>query len=99
MNEGLKVFAHGVHRCCVSFKFFVFVILSNQNACNGCENAENRTWSEFFHNEQKFPRQCVNVIEVYLFFNVWKILTNIVVSVCNDLKSEILVLNFLHAKT
>ncbi len=29
------------------FSFFVFVILSYQNACYGCENAENRTRSEF----------------------------------------------------
>ncbi len=27
----------------------VFVILSYQNACYGCENAENWTWSEFFY--------------------------------------------------
>ncbi len=26
--------------------FFVFVILSYQNACNGCENAGNRKWSD-----------------------------------------------------
>ncbi len=43
--------------------FFVFVILSYQNACYGCENAENWTWSEFFYDGRKFRRQCVNVID------------------------------------
>ncbi len=33
---------------------FVFVILSYQNACYGCENAENRTWSEFFMMDESF---------------------------------------------
>ncbi len=28
--------------------FFVFLILSYQNACYGCEDPENRTWSEIF---------------------------------------------------
>ncbi len=47
-----------------SFRFFfVFVILTYENACYGCENAENRTWSEFFYDGQKFRRQCVNVID------------------------------------
>ncbi len=45
------------------FRFFVFLILSYQNACYGCENAENRTWSEFFYDGQKFRRQCANVID------------------------------------
>ncbi len=31
-----------------SYAFFVFVILSYQNACYGCKNAENRTRSDFF---------------------------------------------------
>ncbi len=44
------------------FVFFLFVILSYQNACYGCENAENRTWYEFFSDRRKFQRQCVNVI-------------------------------------
>ncbi len=30
------------------FFFFRFVILSYQNACYGCENAENGTWSDFY---------------------------------------------------
>ncbi len=34
--------------------FFVFVILSYQNACNRCKNAENRTWSEFFITDESF---------------------------------------------
>ncbi len=42
---------------------FIFVILSYQNACYGCENAENRTWSEFFYDGRKFCRKCVNVID------------------------------------
>ncbi len=45
------------------FRFFVFLILSHQNACYGYENAENRTWSEFFYDGRKFQRQCVNVID------------------------------------
>ncbi len=44
-------------------RYFVFVILSYQNACYGCENAENRTCSEFFYYERKFRRQCVNMID------------------------------------
>ncbi len=48
---------------CVFFFFFVFVILSYQNACDGCENAENRTWSEFFYDGRMFQRQCINMID------------------------------------
>ncbi len=55
-------------------EFFIFVILSNQNACYGCENAENRS-------KQFFVLWCTNVSEAackrdwhdvksYLFFNV-----------------------------
>ncbi len=44
------------------------------NACYGCENAENRTLSEFFHDRRKFRRQCVNVIQKVVFiFYVLKI--------------------------
>ncbi len=43
----VKVLAHWVRN--LRMRFFVFVILSYQNACYGCENAENRTWSEFFY--------------------------------------------------
>ncbi len=60
------------------FPFFVFVILSHQNACYRCENAENRTWAEFFYDGWKFWRQCVNMIDTtwsYLFINVWKFRT------------------------
>ncbi len=47
------------------FRFFVFLILSYQNACYGCENAENRTWSDFFLWRTKFRRQCVDVIDTW----------------------------------
>ncbi len=40
------VLAHWVRN--VRMRFLVFVILSYQNACYGCENAENRTWSDLF---------------------------------------------------
>ncbi len=43
--------------------FFVFLILSYQNACNGCENAENRTWSEIVFDRRKFQRQCATMID------------------------------------
>ncbi len=56
-----KVIAHWVRNLRV--RFFVFLILSYQNACYGCENTENRTWSEFFYDGRKFQRQCVNVID------------------------------------
>ncbi len=56
-----KVKAHWVWNFHV--RFFVFLILSYQNACYGCENAENRTWSELFHDGWKFWRQCVNMID------------------------------------
>ncbi len=36
------------------FRFFVFLILSYQNACYGCENAENRNWSYFFMTNESF---------------------------------------------
>ncbi len=59
-----KVLAHWVRRFhIVFFVFFIFVILSYQNACYGCENAENWKWSDFFYDEWKFRRQCVNVID------------------------------------
>ncbi len=56
MHTESKIFA------CI-FHFFIFFILSYQNACYECENAENRTWSEFFYDGRKFRRQCVNVID------------------------------------
>ncbi len=43
--------------------FFLFVILFYQNACYGCKNTENWTWSDFFYDRRKFRRQCVNVID------------------------------------
>ncbi len=64
----LKVLARWVRNFPVRFFifcFFVFVILSYQNACYGCENAENRTWSEFSYDGRKFRRQCVNVIDTW----------------------------------
>ncbi len=57
-----KVLAHWVRNFHIRF-FVVFVILSYQNACYGCENAENRTRSEFFYDGRKFRRQCGNVID------------------------------------
>ncbi len=63
----VKAIAHWVWNFCMRFSVFffsfIFVILSYQNACYGCENAENRTWSEFFYDGRKFQRQCVNVID------------------------------------
>ncbi len=60
----IKAIAHWVGNFCMRFSvFFIFLILSYQNACNGCENAENRTWSEFFFDRRKFRRQCANVID------------------------------------
>ncbi len=46
----LSCFKVLAHRVLVSFRMcffglFIFVILSNQNACYGCENAENRALS------------------------------------------------------
>ncbi len=71
------------------FRFFVFPILSYQNACNGYENAENLF---FFFDGRKFRRQCANVIDnvrSYLFFNVRKFWTKISdSSVCNGLNTE-----------
>ncbi len=47
------------------FNFFLFINLSYQNACYGCENAENRTWSKkCFNDGWKFRRQCVNVSDI-----------------------------------
>ncbi len=57
----VKALAHWVRN--FRMRFSLFPILSYQNACNGCENAENRTWSEFFFNGRKFRRQCANVID------------------------------------
>ncbi len=60
----LKAIAHWVWNFRVRFPFFfVFLILPYQNACYGCENAESRTWSEFFYDLRTFWRQCVNVID------------------------------------
>ncbi len=66
---------------------FVFVILSNQNACNGCENAENRTWFKLFYDGRKFRRQRVNMIDVrsYFIFNMWKFSMRISDLLCSDL--------------
>ncbi len=76
---------------CAFFSFFVFLILSYLNACYGCENTENRTWSEFFYVGRKFRSQCVNVIDTtwsYLFFKMRKFRTKISDSVCNDLHTK-----------
>ncbi len=72
MNKGHEIFA------CV-FLFFVFLILSYQNACYGCENAENRTWSEFFLWRTKVSEAVCKCdwhnVRSNLFFNVWKFRT------------------------
>ncbi len=49
--------------CIFPFYFLIFPILSYQNACYGCENTENWTWSTFFLDGQKFWRQNANVID------------------------------------
>ncbi len=72
--------------------FFVFLILSYQNAWNRCENAENRTWSNLFFwwtkvSEAVCKRDWHNM-RSYLFFNVRKFQTKISDSVCNDLKAS-----------
>ncbi len=62
---------HWVQFSHASLCFFIFVILFYQNACYGCKHAENRTWSEFFYDGQKFWRQCVNEIDtrwVWIYF-------------------------------
>ncbi len=61
----LKLIAHWVRNVHVRFSvfFFIFLFLSYQNACYGCENSENRTWSEFFSDGRKFRMRCVNVID------------------------------------
>ncbi len=67
------------------FHFFIFVILSYQNKCNGCENAENRSWSEFLYDGRIFRRQCVNVIDTawgrIYFFYVKNVKTNVYILV------------------
>ncbi len=67
--------------------FFVFVILSYQNACYGCENAENRTWSGFFfflygHVSEAVCKRDWHNVRSYLFFNVQKFRMRISDSVC-----------------
>ncbi len=55
MSCRLKAIAHWVQNfLMLFFSFFVFPILSYQNACNWCENAENGTWSEFFLTDKSF---------------------------------------------
>ncbi len=53
------------------FCFFVFLILSYQNACNECENAENLTDESFGGSVQTWLTQR----EVVFIFNVRKFLT------------------------
>ncbi len=61
MNEGhCKRSPKCPHAC---FRFFVFVILSYQNACYGCKIAENQTWSDFFSTDESFGGKCANVID------------------------------------
>ncbi len=61
MGLRLKVIAHRVRFLRVFFRVFIFLIISHQNACYRCENAENRTWSEFFLWQTKVSE--VNVID------------------------------------
>ncbi len=49
----VKAIAHWVRNYRMRFSVFFFRI-PHQNACNGCENAENRTWSEFFLMDESF---------------------------------------------
>ncbi len=90
----VKAIAHWVRNFRMHFSvfFFVFLILSYQNAWNRCENAENRTWSNFFFwwtkvSEAVCKRDWHNM-RSYLFFNVRKFRTEISDSVCNDLKAS-----------
>ncbi len=55
------------------FSFFVFLILSHQNACYVCENAENWTWYECFYDGRKFHRQYVIMIDpMWVLFFICK---------------------------
>ncbi len=70
------------------FSFFVIPILYYQNACYGCEKAENQTWSNFFFTDESFGgKRDFHNVRSYLFFNVWKFWATILDSLCNDLKS------------
>ncbi len=74
--------------------FFIFVILSYQNACYGCKNAENWNWSNFFFftTDESFRgfrgKRVWHNVWLYLFFNEWKFRTRISDSVCKDLHSD-----------
>ncbi len=62
----LKVIAHW------SPKYSIFLVVSYQNACNGCENAENRTWSKKCYDERKFQTLCaLQWPLVWIFLFVW----------------------------
>ncbi len=74
-NSSLKAIAHWVRNFGMRFSiFFIFLIHSYQNACNGCENAENRTWSELFLTDESFrgSKRDWHNVRSYLFFNVRK---------------------------
>ncbi len=47
------------------FSFFVFLILSYQNACYGCENAENRTWGRI---HETFLRRNFFLTAIFFLF-------------------------------
>ncbi len=66
-------------------RFSIFVILSYQNACYGCENAE--TWSKFFYDWRKFRRQCVNMIDTTWGRIYFSTCENFGRKLCSDLKS------------
>ncbi len=66
-------------------RFSIFVILSYQNACYGCVNAE--TWSKFFYDWRKFRRQCVNVIDTTWGRIYFSTCENFGQKLCSDLKS------------
>ncbi len=49
------------------FGSFAFLILSYQNACYGCKNAENRTWSNFFFTS--FVKKIWWIFQTHLWFS------------------------------
>ncbi len=67
----------------IFLSFFLFVILSNHNACYGCENEENRFEGKKIVLRAVCKHDWQNV-RSYLFFNMQKISTKISDSVCNE---------------
>ncbi len=46
-------------------------LMRYQNACYGCENAENQTWSPFFMTDESVGGS-VNVIDIYEFVFIFQ---------------------------